>query len=242
MKKWLMPGTAAAAVVLAVAIGGFALAGGFDSDDGPPSDVGQESADAACLAGSEDCDDNPGDGEGDALGVCAPREEGEGFEPCEDKVVDDGDTDEDGGDGFNTCLAGAEDCADGGGVAGMCVEDVPDCVDMISPDELDRIDEAGNGDDPVGQTGGCPDVPQECEDLAIEMAYATLEEMGGPGTGDIERVVAEYVEWPNACLGMEQPDVACAEVITPGFIVTIDTGDTIFEFHTDTAGNAVLAE
>ena len=63
------------------------------------------------------------------------------------------------------------------------------------------------------------------------------------GTGDVEIVSAEAVEWPNACLGIELEDMACAEVITPGYIVTLSAAGGRYVYHTDeTGGSVVLAE
>jgi hypothetical protein len=45
----------------------------------------------------------------------------------------------------------------------------------------------------------------------------------GPGsTVDL----VEEVDWPDACLGAGAPDEICAQVVTPGYIVTIGRGST----------------
>jgi hypothetical protein len=234
MKKLLLPGTAAVAVLLAIAGGAFAF-GAFDGDDsGPSAGPAAESACLAgsedcadnpaagdtCLAGSEDCADNPGAGDDGVAGMCAP-----GYPDCVDTVVDqDGDT----GEGVD------------GGPMNMCIEGTVDCNDVVAVDpDQPTSDRAGEADEPP-PNAGCATDPRLCEDLAVESVYAALEEMGGPA--DVEFLTVEYTEWPNACLGVEQPGVVCAEVITPGFLVVLTAGQTTYEFHTDTTGRAVLAE
>lgn len=52
----------------------------------------------------------------------------------------------------------------------------------------------------------------------------------------------EAVDWPDACLGVSQPDVMCAQVITPGYRVVIEANGQRYEYHTDaTGGEIVLA-
>jgi hypothetical protein len=55
------------------------------------------------------------------------------------------------------------------------------------------------------------------------------------------RVVSqEQVDWPDACLGVQTPGVACAEVITPGYRVILEADGKQYEFHTDMEGGMVL--
>ena len=59
---------------------------------------------------------------------------------------------------------------------------------------------------------------------------------------NIEVVSFEPVEWPNACLGLQQPPQSCAEVITPGYKVTFSVDGQQYTFHTDQdGGNVQLA-
>lgn len=47
---------------------------------------------------------------------------------------------------------------------------------------------------------------------------------------------SEHVDWNNACLGAAKPGEICAQVITPGFKITLDTPAGIYEIHTDETG------
>lgn len=50
----------------------------------------------------------------------------------------------------------------------------------------------------------------------------------------------ESVDWPDACLGVSQPDVMCAQVITPGYRVVIEVNGDQYEYHTDATGQQIV--
>ena len=173
------------------------------------------------VAGVFDDDDPQARGEG-VSAVCA-----EGFEDCIDTiVVNDGDGDDDASglppvfrdDLTQTCAIGTADCSDPPLEAGDDVGPLPP-VDGVLP-EPDRTDD---------------------ESLAIEAAFAALEAMDGPPSNEVEVSGVRATDWSDACLGVETPGIACAQVITPGFIVFLSGGGGDYEFHTDTNGNAIFA-
>ena len=146
------------------------------------------------------------------------------------------------------CVEGVEDCddtsaiPDGGGdvadelppgdvASGTCIEGTVNCEDTVTND---------NPGDPI--SGHDPITRDDAQALAIEAAFAELETMGGPPAAELDVTGVESVTWNNACLGVETPGIACAEVITPGFIVFLSGNSGDYEFHTDTNGHAVLAE
>jgi hypothetical protein len=49
-------------------------------------------------------------------------------------------------------------------------------------------------------------------------------------------VKVESVNWPDACIGIDEPDVACAQVITPGYLVEVTQGGETIEYHASRAG------
>lgn len=209
MKKWLLPGTVALAVILAVAGGTFALAGAFDSDGDRADTAGEQEGDAArCAEGAEDCDDTGGD----TLGVCAPDWDPEVDGPCNDTVVvDDG--------GLNMCIAGAEDCND-------MVEEPITSGDDVDPGECSAVHNI-----------------DACQGRAIEIVFADFESLIGSPAGEITVTGVEFTDWPNACLGVDRADRFCAEVITPGFKITLETAEISSVYHTNIDGSAfVLAE
>lgn len=52
----------------------------------------------------------------------------------------------------------------------------------------------------------------------------------------IEVVSSEKVEWPDPCLGVNLPNELCAQVITPGYKVTLTVNGAEYRFHTDESG------
>jgi len=80
---------------------------------------------------------------------------------------------------------------------------------------------------------------QEAVDAAKEFLVIQL----GVDEEEIQVVQATAVEWPDACLGIPAMDEMCAQVITPGFVITLEaTVDGVgeyFAFHTDESGEAL---
>ncbi|MCB0130151.1 MAG: hypothetical protein KDD78_04860, partial [Caldilineaceae bacterium] len=52
-------------------------------------------------------------------------------------------------------------------------------------------------------------------------------------TNAVEIVAVDPVEWPDACLCAAGPDEQCAQVVTPGYVITLAVGDTRYVYHTD---------
>ncbi len=61
----------------------------------------------------------------------------------------------------------------------------------------------------------------------------------GVDAAAITIVSAERVSWPDACLGVETGQ-ACAEVVTPGYKVTLVVDGERYVFHTGEAGETIL--
>lgn len=51
----------------------------------------------------------------------------------------------------------------------------------------------------------------------------------------------EPVDWPDAALGAPQPDRLYAQVVTPGYRVTVSVAGKPVIYHTDRAGRVVRA-
>jgi hypothetical protein len=93
---------------------------------------------------------------------------------------------------------------------------------VVVPDETDEA-----------PSGGAAPPP------AVDRARSILaDHLGVPGT-DVELLSFEQVEWPDACLGIRNPNQACAQVITPGYRIIFDISGTEREVHTDLTGDAV---
>lgn len=52
-------------------------------------------------------------------------------------------------------------------------------------------------------------------------------------------VSAEQVDWPDACMGIQQPGVMCAQIIISGYKVVLSANGLEYEFHTNETGDVV---
>ena len=127
--------------------------------------------------------------------------------------------------------------------AALCIEGAEDCEDTIvipgdGDEDGDDAPPPDDGDLPISDDA---DDTDDGEALAIEAAFAALEAMDGPPASEVDVTEIRAVDWPNACLGVDTPGIACAQVITPGYVVYLDAGYGPYTFHADTNGNVILA-
>lgn len=55
----------------------------------------------------------------------------------------------------------------------------------------------------------------------------------------ITLISVEAVDWSDACLGIHQPEVMCAQVITSGYKVMLEANGQRYEYHTNESGSVV---
>lgn len=232
-RRWIVALGSLSAVAGVIALALF-LAGVFDGDDASGAGVGGSESAAICAEDTPDCEDTlvVPDGAGDdgdisgSAPACAP-----GFPDCVDTVVNDNET---------------GDPADGrGGITSspVCAPDFPDCVDMIVNGGSGDIDDAVAPADPavplVGECSGGEFAL--CEELAIDAAVFGAVRLLGAVESEIVVESAAFQEWSNSCLDAADEGEACAEVITPGFVIVMEIEGANYEFHTDLNGNVRLA-
>lgn len=73
--------------------------------------------------------------------------------------------------------------------------------------------------------------------VAAAIAAAAQQEQVDPGA--IEVLAFEPAQWPDACLGVSQPGVSCAQVITPGWRISLRVNGQTVEMRTDEVGTIV---
>ena len=86
--------------------------------------------------------------------------------------------------------------------------------------------------------GDLPEGAQPLIDLAVADAAAQL----GLDPSDVGVVSVQPVDWPDASLGCPSPDVAYAQVITPGWLIVLDAAGTPLEYHTDRTSRVVRCD
>ena len=97
-------------------------------------------------------------------------------------------------------------------------------------------------DTPTSATPGTGTPAPVDEEALTGAAIEVLAEWTGVPASLFAPVDLEEVEWPNSCLGVERPDIACAEVITPGYRLTFATPTgSVHELHTGRAGQFAWA-
>jgi len=89
-------------------------------------------------------------------------------------------------------------------------------------------------DTPAGSGGGGSDNPM------VDLAKADLAKRLGIPPAQIALVKVENIDWPDSCLGIHQPGVACLDVMVPGFLILLSAQNKTYEYHTDQTSRALL--
>jgi len=86
-----------------------------------------------------------------------------------------------------------------------------------------------------------PTVPAEFRELAVvEAAVKMVADRRNVALEDVSVVKVESVEWRNSCLGCAAPGQMCLTVITPGYLVVLESGGETYEIHTDRTGKVAI--
>ena len=75
---------------------------------------------------------------------------------------------------------------------------------------------------------------------AVQAAIKQLAEALGITADAVTLVSAVPVQWPTTCLGIEMPNMACGQMITPGMLVVLEANGTQYRYHTDESGSQVM--
>lgn len=102
---------------------------------------------------------------------------------------------------------------------------------------LPPIVDSGESPTTVPDSAGAPDL--EAPTAVVEAAQAALAKTLGVETTAIQVVASTEAEWPNGCLGVEQPGVMCTQAIVPGYQVILGANGTTYEVRTDRTGGQV---
>lgn len=79
-------------------------------------------------------------------------------------------------------------------------------------------------------------------DVALNVQNQISETMGVP-VESIQLENIEQMEWPNSCLGLpSEGDEVCAEVITPGWLLTFNINNQEYQYRVDSTGTVIRQE
>jgi hypothetical protein len=84
--------------------------------------------------------------------------------------------------------------------------------------------------------------PIEGSETALSAAVVNLSERTGIPAEQIKLVSMEAVEWGDASLGCPQEGFMYAQVITPGYLISLEADVQLYEYHTDQDGNVILCQ
>jgi hypothetical protein len=93
---------------------------------------------------------------------------------------------------------------------------------------------------PPVDVGEVPTQPGGSITAAQAAAVSTLAKNLGLDAGEIKVISSEAVEWPDACLGVTQEDIACAQVVSPGYKIILQANGKQVEYHTNQDGTIVV--
>src|SRR5215212_6491016 len=64
----------------------------------------------------------------------------------------------------------------------------------------------------------------------------------GVAVENIQIKNVEKMDWPNSCLGLPNGDEACAEVVTPGWLLTFNIDNKEYRYRVDQTGKVIRQE
>ena len=79
-------------------------------------------------------------------------------------------------------------------------------------------------------------------DVALNVQNRVSEALG-VSVESIQLQNIEKMDWPNSCLGLpSKGDEVCAEVITPGWLLTFNINNQEYQYRVDSTGTVVRQE
>jgi len=91
-----------------------------------------------------------------------------------------------------------------------------------------------------GQSGESANSSSENNTAAQNAAISAVSDNLELDAGQIKVVSTEAVEWPDACLGISQEGVACAQAVTPGYRIVLEVNGKQVEYHTNQDGSVIV--
>jgi len=77
------------------------------------------------------------------------------------------------------------------------------------------------------------------EEPAFKRVEQFIWDLDGVHPDKIELKSVDDVEWPNSCLGLPQYQEVCAQVIVPGWKITLDADGKLMVFRTNKTGTSI---
>ncbi|HUF39220.1 MAG TPA: hypothetical protein VMN57_11915 [Anaerolineales bacterium] len=99
-----------------------------------------------------------------------------------------------------------------------------------------------NYTDEVAEAFPAPTPPPVEEPFMIIQEKAIADLAAALGISAEEIVVKTFIDvtWPNGCLGINYPDMACTQALVPGYQLFLEAGGETYEYRADREGNQVV--
>jgi len=75
---------------------------------------------------------------------------------------------------------------------------------------------------------------------AQQAAIQALARSLGLSLDQIAVVSSEAVQWPDSCLGVSRPYLMCAQIVTPGYLISLQANGQQYEYHTNQDGSSII--
>jgi hypothetical protein len=85
-----------------------------------------------------------------------------------------------------------------------------------------------------------PEQPAPAPTAAEKVAVHQLASNLGIADSAVKVVSTAMVEWPDSCLGVAQQGVMCAQMVTPGYLVTLEADGRQYDYHTNGDASEVM--
>jgi hypothetical protein len=85
-----------------------------------------------------------------------------------------------------------------------------------------------------------PVVVNEKMSSAISAAKSALAKQLNVGTGLIQLVSIKEVQWPDGCLGVQQPGIMCAMHVVDGYKIMLSANDQTYETRSNLDGSQTV--
>ena len=85
-----------------------------------------------------------------------------------------------------------------------------------------------------------PEQPAQAPFAAEKVAIHQLASNLGISDGAVKVVSATLIEWPDSCLGVAQQGIMCAQIVTPGYLFSLEAGGRQYEYHTNGDASQIM--
>src|SRR5262245_59833297 len=98
-----------------------------------------------------------------------------------------------------------------------------------------------------GQSGKPSQVPAsasgaEGQPAVVDEAVRTAAAYVSVAPTDVQVQLVEAREWPDSSLGCPRPGLMYSQIVTPGYLIVLQAGGRVLEYHSDARGRVVLCQ